>query len=549
MTSLAIQAVEKTQTTTENNAITTTSTPTSDTKRSSSSKSSSTKKKADMSRLYALYNDAKTRKEKRRESKKKYDDQTGCTFQPTLHKSSSRFNMKKSSMKNKNDKNSPSTTNKSNRFHRLYEQATESQRKKKERIAATPYNCTFKPKLSKKSASYRPKFKGTVGDRLHFQATETQQKKKEMEKVEGLRGCTFQPKLNKKAKASSRTSLYDLNQIKQKKILLEQRRMESEIRGCTFSPSLAPKTERITEKVSNRTTTTPENNAVYNRLHSNAKRHEEKMEEMRRARVDNSMAECSFKPKLSHNSKIDKKLSNRRAANGEIGNRLYEQGKRSMEKKKKLIEDDKVKFKNLSHTRNTSKKDQAKLFNRLYEQGKKKIQKQKNSPEYKSLANAKMEAMDLRECTFKPAKISNIGDASLNSDRYTPPLSKMRDGSNAKRSLKMKGDDNNNDDVVVVRKVITRSSLSPKNVVTTSKDDDKHVNIDDVISADEINSALNSNNLQDDKIESNSKQSKQQVDVDQSNSAIDMLSNKVDDQMNVSSNDNDDKALPAAAEE
>ena len=53
-----------------------------------------------MSRLYALYNDAKTRKEKRRESKKKYDDQTGCTFQPTLHKSSSRFNMKKSSMKN-----------------------------------------------------------------------------------------------------------------------------------------------------------------------------------------------------------------------------------------------------------------------------------------------------------------------------------------------------------------------------------------------------------------------------------------------------------------
>ena len=65
MTSLAIQAVEKTQTTTENNAITTTSTPTSDTKGSSSSKSSSTKKKADMSRLYALYNDAKTRKEKR----------------------------------------------------------------------------------------------------------------------------------------------------------------------------------------------------------------------------------------------------------------------------------------------------------------------------------------------------------------------------------------------------------------------------------------------------------------------------------------------------
>ena len=129
------------------------------------------------------------------------------------------------------------------------------------------------------------------------------------------------------------------------------------------------------------------------------------------------------------------------------------------------------------------------------------------------------------------------------------PFNGLIEITNLSTCLKMKVDDNNNDDVVVVRKVITRSSLSPKNVVTTSKDDDKHVNIDDVISADEINSALNSNNLQDNKIESNSKQSKQQVDVDQSNSAIDMLSNKVDDQMNVSSNDNDDKALPAAAEE
>ena len=44
-----------------------------------------------------------------------------------------------------------------------------------------------------------------------------------------------------------------------------------------------------------------------------------------------------------------------------------------------------------------------------------------------------MEAMDLRECTFKPAKISNISDASLDSDRYTPPLSKE----GARRSLKM----------------------------------------------------------------------------------------------------------------
>ena len=36
-----------------------------------------------------------------------------------------------------------------------------------------------------------------------------------------------------------------------------------------------------------------------------------------------------------------------------------------------------MKFKKLSHTRNTSKKDQIKLFNRLYEQGKKKSKNEK----------------------------------------------------------------------------------------------------------------------------------------------------------------------------
>ena len=76
------------------------------------------------------------------------------------------------------------------------------------------------------------------------------------------------------------------------------------------------------------------------------------------------------------------------------------------------------------------------------------------------MANAKMEAMDLRECTFKPAKISNISDASLDSDRYTPPLSKE----GARRSLKMNVVDEfseQNSDRTVVRKVV-RPSKSPK---------------------------------------------------------------------------------------
>ncbi len=524
MTSLVVQAVEKEETTvvatdTDNN------TDKNDTSTATTAKANSTatkvSKKANMSHLHSLYNDAKARKEKRKETKKKYEEQTGCTFQPKLHKSSSRFQMK-TNMKNNKTNDSPSTPS---RFHRLYQQATDSQKKKKERIAAIPHNCTFKPKLSKKSASYKPKIAGSVGNRLYEQATATQKKKKDMEKIEGLRGCTFKPKLNRKAKSSTRTNLYDLNHIRQKKILLEQKRMESEIRGCTFSPALAPKTERLAEKTLHRSNSTPEHNAVYNRLHSSAKRREEKIEQMRRARVDNSMAECSFKPKISHNSKINKKLSNLRKANdsdNEIGTRLYEQGKRSIEKKKKRVEDDKIRMKNLSNKTNKvyKKADQDKLFNRLYEHGKKKTRLRKNSPEYKSLANAKMEAMDLRECTFKPAKISNIHDASLDSDRHTPSLSKMKDGSSAKRSLNMNDRESNNSDNVPVIKKITRSSLSPK------------PDNSDVISTNEINNALiNSEEDRQASVTINSstmkknKEAEEKVDKD---SAIDMLSQKID---------------------
>ena len=445
MTSLAVQAAENGG---EGGASTNATdssvgdTPTVDTKSS---------RKATLSHLHSLYDDAKARKLKRTQSKKKHDLQTGCTFQPKLHKSNSRFNMKN---------NNPT----GNRFDRLYQQATDSQKKRKEKIAATPYNCTFHPKLSKKSSMYKSKIGGSVGDRLHYQATQTQRKKKEMEKVEGLRGCTFQPKLSKKKRGTSRSNLYDLGRMREKKILLEQKRMESEIRGCTFSPALAPKTQKLVGKSTDRNESTT--NAVYNRLHLSAKRREEKIEEMRRARVDNSMAECSFTPKILNSSKSKKIGSNSKSdRKAEVGNRLYEQGQRSIEKKKKRVEDDKIRLKNLSNAHHGkkggyNKADQDKLFNRLYEEGKKKARKRKNSPEYKSLANAKMEAMDLRECTFKPAKISNISDASLDSDRYTPPLSKE----GARRSLKMDVVDEvseKNYDRAVVPKVV-RPSKSPK---------------------------------------------------------------------------------------
>ena len=56
MTSLAVQNAEKEKTIGTDNI---------------------TKKKADMSRLHSLYNDEKTRREKRKETRERYEKQTG----------------------------------------------------------------------------------------------------------------------------------------------------------------------------------------------------------------------------------------------------------------------------------------------------------------------------------------------------------------------------------------------------------------------------------------------------------------------------------------
>ena len=141
MTSLAVQAVEKKETVavaTNDNNIDSNDTTTATTATTATGNSTTTKisKKASMSHLHSLYNDAKVRKEKRKETRKKYEEQTGCTFQPKLYKSSSRFKMK-TNMKNNKSNNSPSTPS---RFHRLYQQATDSQRKKKERMTSDKRN-------------------------------------------------------------------------------------------------------------------------------------------------------------------------------------------------------------------------------------------------------------------------------------------------------------------------------------------------------------------------------------------------------------------------
>ena len=90
---------------------------------------------------------------------------------------------------------------------------------------------------------------------------------------------------------------------------------------------------------------------LYITAYIQAQSDEKKIEEMRRARVDNSMVECSFTPKILHSSKSKKNGSDSKSdKKPKLGIVCTSRAKRSIEKKKKLVEDDKIRLKNLSNT-------------------------------------------------------------------------------------------------------------------------------------------------------------------------------------------------------
>jgi hypothetical protein len=371
------------------------------------------KKTANMARLHSLYDDAKLRKE-RMETRRKQKSQTGLTFRPEKFSKP----LKKRRGKGSTDDSDGATTlsRATNRFERLHIQATMSQKKKKATIAARPRNCTFQPKLSTKGSRYKSKIKGSPGERLFSQATASQRRKKEREKMEGLRGCTFTPKLNKKV-AKSRNRLYDPDSLKKKQMQLEQRKMENEVRDCTFSPVLDTKSEKMAQKNSV--------SGVYARLYSTAKANEKKLDEKRKALVDNTMAECTFSPAISKPSSGKQKKEQSDAAVEDTtpaSERLYNQGVAMLERRKKTEEEEK----NIGPIKSkvvTSEGEQLKFFNRLYESGVAKTKKRLAAPDYKSLANSRLEDQGLRECTFSPSQVSKAPPGTMQRRKSVVPVS------------------------------------------------------------------------------------------------------------------------------
>lgn len=356
-------------------------------------------RKANMKRVLSLYDDAKVRKDKLAAKVKLQEDRAVASFKP--EKIAKPYRRRKTATESGSAATLARATN---RFDRLHLQATLSQKHKKEVEAARPVNCTFHPKLSKKSSCYKPKIAGPAGERMFKQATEAQQRRKQLEQIEGIRGCTFAPKINKKVSAT-RPKLYDLDGLIKKKLGLEQKRMEEEIKNCTFEPTLAPNTQKIASS------SRPSSSTIYDRLHAEAKKQEEKLDSMRKALVDNTMSECTFSPEITKQRAKDASpgidLKNVSYYSKNVSDRLYEHGVAMQERKKKALEEGGG-HENYAFAKTVSTGVKTQLYDRLYKEGLSHQKKKNSAPDYKSLANARLEDMDLRECTFTPEKISTV---------------------------------------------------------------------------------------------------------------------------------------------
>ena len=193
--------------------------------------------------------------------------------------------------------------------------------------------------------------------------------------------------------------------------------MENEVRDCTFSPVLDTKSEKMAQKNSV--------SGVYARLYSTAKANEKKLDEKRKALVDNTMAECTFSPAISKPSSGKQKKEQSDAAVEDTtpaSERLYNQGVAMLERRKKTEEEEK----NIGPIKSkvvTSEGEQLKFFNRLYESGVAKTKKRLAAPDYKSLANSRLEDQGLRECTFSPSQVSKAPPGTMQRRKSVVPVS------------------------------------------------------------------------------------------------------------------------------
>ncbi|GMF31831.1 unnamed protein product [Phytophthora fragariaefolia] len=244
-------------------------------------------------RLYEDAKEAKLRKDARRA-----ELQETYTFAPQVNN-----NFKRRA--NAGEVDEPSQDH----FMRLHAQAKELMEKKRELQQQHERDgCTFAPSISARAKRMARMNSAPRYENLYKHAQELKQKREEkiLEKTKTTEEqCPFKPKITVSKSPVKTKPLYDSEREKQKRLALEQKKIEAEMTECTFKPKVS--TKRIKSKAED-PANAPPNDAVvdanpYKRLYQASIDRTERLQKLRQERDEEEKAHTTFHPKITARSR------------------------------------------------------------------------------------------------------------------------------------------------------------------------------------------------------------------------------------------------------
>ncbi|ETP06250.1 hypothetical protein F441_17334 [Phytophthora nicotianae CJ01A1] len=346
-------------------------------------------------RLYENAKEAKARKEARR-----VELQENYSFAPQVNNSRRRINSGEADEPNQD------------RFSRLHAQAKELLERKRElQQQHEREGCTFAPSISARAKRLAQPSSGPRYENLYKHAQEMKQKREEklLEQAKTTEEqCPFKPKIiaarSQKAPGKPKP-LYDSEREKQKRLALEQKKIEAEMSQCTFKPKVSAKRLKSKAEGSADSTTEAATNAnPYNRLYQGSINRTERLQKLRQERDEEEKAQAPFQPKITARSRMLKdKAKTKEPFHKRLYNKDYLKKLDAEREQRRLEEEQQFTFKpelneppeEIKAKVNERASPQKNIFERLYDE-KDRVKEKIEMGEELRLQK------EMAECTFRP---------------------------------------------------------------------------------------------------------------------------------------------------
>lgn len=167
--------------------------------------------------------------------------------------------------------------------------------------------CTFAPSISARAKRLARTNSGPRYENLYKHAQEMKQKREEklLEKARTTEEqCPFKPKITASKSPVKTKPLYDSERERQKRLALEQKKIEAEMTECTFKPKVSAK--RMKSKADEPADAAGDaavDANPYKRLYQASIDRTERLQKLRQERDEEEKAQAPFQPKITARSR------------------------------------------------------------------------------------------------------------------------------------------------------------------------------------------------------------------------------------------------------